>query len=114
MKRAALTLLLLVFLLAMAGCWRETADRKFTRDGGKEKAAGGSTKYFQKSAEPREGGTPAENSASSETPEVMIRTENQISNQEAGAMLDEVDKQLSDLLDTLDRLDDVTDNELEY
>lgn len=114
MKRAALTLLLLAFLFAMAGCWRETADQKFTRNGEKDKAAGGSTKYFEKSAEPREGSTPAGNSASSETPEVMIRTENQISNQEASDMLDDVDKQLTDLLDTLDRLDDIAENELEY
>lgn len=59
------------------------------------------------------GGQPAGNNNPG-TPDVVIRTDNPVSSQEADAMLDAVDRQLTELLETLDQLDDIELESLEF
>lgn len=96
--RPALVTIALVLLLISAGCVKNTPDNK---DGGT--GTKGKTAQEDKAAD-----------TSPQFPEVVVKTDNQVSNREAGQVLDEVDKQLSEVLSTLDRMDDVDDQDLKY
>ena len=110
MIRTALIALSLAFLLAASGCARGASDQKPAGDGKKEKAPVENTTIHRPAADQAQD----QKNAPREAPDIVIRTDNRVSNQEAGAMLDEVDKQLTELINTLDRLDDLDDKELQY
>ena len=65
-------------------------------------------------AQPVESSVPVEGGRPEGTPKIAIKTDNPVSNQEAGAMLDAVDKQLDELMSTLDRLDEISEEDLRY
>ncbi|MCL6611727.1 MAG: hypothetical protein K6T66_09345 [Peptococcaceae bacterium] len=111
MIRKVLVTLSLVILLAAAGCGKGSSDRKAAGDNDREKKPGVEATENQRT---KENPKPTSKIAPGDTPELVIKTDNPVSNQEAGAMLDELDKQLTELMDTLDRLDDLDDTELEY
>ncbi|GBF33802.1 hypothetical protein DCCM_2913 [Desulfocucumis palustris] len=71
-------------------------------DGGKDKAAGSAVKP---------GGQPG---GAVEKPDLVIKSENQVPGQEAGQMLEEIDRQLDDLLEALDGTEDIDESELLY
>lgn len=110
MIRTALIVLSLAFLLTASGCAGGASDQKPAGDGKKEKAPVGNTAIHRPAANQAQG----QKNSPREAPDIVIRTDNRVSNQEASAMLDEVDKQLNDLINTLDRLDDLDDKELQY
>jgi len=64
-------------------------------------------------AQPAGSSVPVEQGQSEDASKIVIKTDNQVSNQEAGAMLDAVDKQLDELMNTLDRLDELSDEDLQ-
>ncbi len=53
-------------------------------------------------------------SDSAAKPNIVIKSENQVPGQEAGQMLEEVDRQLDDLLKALDGTEDIDESELLY
>lgn len=114
MARKALIAISLAFLLAAAGCAKGAPENKPGADSKKEKAAVENKERNRPPAGSNVGKAPSEKVASGEAPEIIIRTDNRVSNQEAGAMLDEVDRQLTELLNTLDRLNEVDDQDLKY
>lgn len=114
MVRTALIAFSLAFLLAAAGCAKGASDHKSAEDIKKGKAAVEKNENLRPPSESSAGKPPAGKGPSGEPPEIVIRTDNLVSNQEAGAMLDEVDRQLNELLNTLDRLNDVDDQDLRY
>ena len=64
-------------------------------------------------AQPAESSVPVDQGHSEDASKIVIKTDNPVSNQEAGAMLDAVDKQLDELMDTLDRLDELSEEDLQ-
>lgn len=111
MIRTVLVALSLAILLAAAGCGKGTPDKKAS---GENKNESKPPVEVTDSSRPKDDPKPAQKKATGETPDIVIKTENRVSNEEAGAMLDEVDKQLTELLNTLDRLDDLDDKNLQY
>ncbi len=110
MIRTALAALCLAILLAAAGCGKGTPEKA----SGENKNESKPPVEITDSSRPKDDPKPAQKKAAGETPDIVIKTENRVSNEEAGAMLDEVDKQLTELLKTLDRLDDLDDKNLQY
>lgn len=127
-RKALLAALFLALLLAAAGCgtWsqgkgaggdgkeKKTPQAGFSQStrppGGPETAPPGGSEATRPAGEPEA----ARKDTSGEAPDIVIRTENRVSSQEAGAILDEMDKQLAELINTLNRLEDPDDRDLEY
>ncbi|MCL6635021.1 MAG: hypothetical protein K6T29_04545 [Peptococcaceae bacterium] len=111
MSRTVLVVLTLALVLAVAGCggYHKTspgngnADGPAVRDGDLPAVAGSSG-----------GKASAGGGTSRETPGIIVRTGNRVSSQEADAVLEALDRQLTSLMDTLERMDDVEDAEVQY
>lgn len=117
MKKAALFILALAVIFALAGCGKKTPEPGAAGKDESEKAAVESKPLSPEQPESDKSvknSSPAEDTASGKTPAIVIKTQNQATNQEAGAMLDALDKQLTELLNTLERLEDVKDEDLQY
>jgi PBP1b-binding outer membrane lipoprotein LpoB len=137
MTKTALLLLTLALALGVAGCGKGNAGQPAAGNSQKEKATVESTGSTQPDPDPagstgrtgpkpespgsaqappevKESRAPAVNSVPPKPPDIVIKTDNRVSSQEASAILDAVDKQLTDLMNTLGRLDDVDDSDLQY
>ncbi|HAP93582.1 MAG TPA: hypothetical protein DCM26_03020 [Desulfotomaculum sp.] len=114
MKRAALIILALAIIFALTGCGKKTPEPETDGNNKSEKATVETTAHPPAAPDSKESGSPVENTASGEIPEGVIKTENRVSSQEANAVLDDLDKQLTELMNTLERLDDVKDEDLQY
>lgn len=113
-------ILLFLAVLLVAACGKYAAGQKVPKDSrpgnsGQDQPAVNiqDNARVNPAAPPEESGVPAVTAETGETPTVIIKTNNQVSSQEAGAVLEAVDRQLTELLNTLDRLDELTEEDLQ-
>lgn len=119
MKKAALFIMVLAIVFFLAGCGKKPPGGDPAGGGAPERAAEqerplGGQEQVRETGQTGSPGPPTEKPASGETPSVVIKTPNQASSQEAGRMLDELDRQLTELLNTLERLEDIKEEDLQY
>jgi hypothetical protein len=114
MIRVALIILSLALMLLSAGCGKKAPGHDNEGKTELPRPTVESSETSRALPDAKTGEVPAGDSSSAETPGIVIRTDNPVSNQEAGEMLDEMDKQLTELINTLERLDDMEDKDLQY
>ncbi len=102
MSRKVLLILLAVILVTGCGCSHKTIR---TEDSGKPGVREETT---------RANGGATEDKSPAEKKDLVIKSDNNVPDEEAKAMLDEVDRQLDEMVRILDQMEEVNRSELEY
>lgn len=103
MKRATALLLACLVLLLPMGCEKKTAQEVPGAQEVREEPGGS---YGSRPAVTEESG--------GKTSGMVLKSDNRVFDQEAVAVLEELDRQLGDLIRALERMDEVKDEDLEY
>ncbi|MDS1030377.1 hypothetical protein RDV78_07755 [Bacillota bacterium LX-D] len=108
-KKFIMLLCLSLTSFVLSGCFQEIQPTK-----AEKKPTTAQPKATQKAAPTK----PAKNSGTGQPKEndLLIKTENKISEQEADELIQEVDEQLTDLIETLDQMESnqIPEEDLEY